>query len=344
MLTATSRSLLLFALLIVQLHGLAQGQGAAAPPFANHERSNLDTVYIAPGMAYNASYYCWTDGATLTGNWVAASVPWLEPITFPVGQTAIGCDGAYVIRYRVNAPVTPGVYETEFADLNGIWSTWTLRIKVAEIPNVVDEVYTNTLNTGQTYQLPATASGTEGVDGVGCTVPPYLPATDLIYEYRYYPDAPWASAVPDSFQVQAGTDGSLVYEVFSNVPGNFVTYLYGQGTWFGWPYITKVDITFVSPSGIASPSEVPGLNSMVVAPVPVDAQLVLRMSTALPLAGTLVLTDALGHVVHRSERRVPTGNTVLTVEVGQLPAGTYVCKWMDRSSGASSSKRVMIVH
>lgn len=314
------QTLLLLLLICAQVPALAQGQGTYTPAHGTMERSFADTVFVPPGMAYSASYYCWSDdGSTATGNWVVTTpVTWLEPFTLPLGQTSTNCDDLYVIRYRVHAPEVPGVYEAQFEDLNGIWDAWTLRIKVGDVPGYVDATYQSNFIVSQLYQYPVSLDGTSGVSSVGCPPSPYLPATDFFYEIAFHPAAPWVSVSEDSIPMQAGVDGQVIYSYQSAVPGPVSTYVYLGGSWYGWPSIYKLDAEFSTGFSIANVDEANG--ALHATPNPVDAARIVRVEVERSVLGTLTLTDVTGRLV-LSERM--NGNTHV-LDLSSAPAGSYL--------------------
>ncbi len=303
--------------LITTLGAFAQGQGAA-PPFAGDERDMVDTVYVPPGLVYDASYYCWCDfGCPATGDWVQSPpVPWVTSLTMPLGQTATSCSEVYVLRYSVQVPVAPGVYEAQFVDQSGFWATWTLRLKVEDVPDLVDQVISDTLLIDVAYPFPYPADGISGVADIGCTIMPFYPAMDLIYEYDIQPQVPWLGVVPDSLEVPAGTMGYPVFTAQSAVQGLFTTYVYDVGTWYSWPYITRVDVLFVQPTSVADPAPPsPGLF-----PVPAYDQLGIDLPDADMYQFTVM--DARGGTVAGARGSGPRHR----LDVRALPPGPYLLR------------------
>lgn len=295
-----------------------------------------DTVHAPPGFAYSASYYCWSDGAgSITANWVQdPPVPWIDEVTLPLGQTSSACDDLFVINYRVHAPLMTGVYEAQFVDLNGLWDPWTVRLKVADVPTHIDGVFMDTLLVGQPHQFTFLANGSAGVADVGCAVQPYYPATPLVYEFGFHPAATWITVTPDSLPVQAGTDEPVVYDLYSALPGNFTTYLYTAGWWFGWPLIYRIDMEFVVSTDLSSAVvEAPFVR---IHPNPASDAVVVRLEGGASSNTTLSLTDALG----REVLRAPMNGSSHTLDLRDQCEGLYLLTL--RSGQGAFSQRLIV--
>lgn len=249
------RAIQIFSLLIISVWNIQSqtpenkfiGAGAPYKNFSEVTESpaNVNFVYeleLFPGQVFNGSYYYWSTGSTVTGNFqINPPVSWLtiSPTTF----TSTSCSDIVPIAYNFTAPTTPGIYNAVIQDLNGIWANTNVTLHVTDNPTPTF-VRSYQVNQGQTISQYDTLHW-NGFGPFGCQGN-YIPGNSRLFNYTEHEPVPWFAINPSSITVPLLGEGVIESTITGDTTGNDFVYIIEEVQYYYLCLFYRVELNVVT--------------------------------------------------------------------------------------------------
>jgi|WetSurMetagenome_2_1015567.scaffolds.fasta_scaffold08160_3 hypothetical protein len=304
--------------------------------------SSVNFVYeleLFPGQVFNGSYYYWSTGSTVTGNFqINPSVSWLS--ISPNSVTSTSCNDIVPIAYSFAAPDTPGVYTAVIQDMNNIWQNTEVTLHVTENPTTVF-VRSYQVNQGQTLSQYDTLHW-NGFGSFGC-LGNYIPGNSRLFNYKEHEPVPWFAINPSSITVPLFGEGVIESTITGDTTGNDFVYIIEEVQYYHLCLFYRVELnvitdienenTLITPEDYSLEQNFPN-------PFNPNTRIQYQVSSISQV--TLKVYDVLGNeVVVLVNEEKPAGSYEVEFNAASLSSGIYFYK-LQAGSFVDTKKMILL--